>query len=81
LVCHGSSSGSTHAMSSKANGRSSHAGPPILEVELPAGGKLMLHGIDEVAMWTQSRERYVKDYALSQQNDLILEDRGKNQRT
>jgi len=59
-------------MSSKANGRSSHAGPPILEVELPAGGKLMLHGIDEVAMWTQSRERYVKDYALSQQNDLIL---------
>lgn len=47
-------------------------GDGSLEVELPAGGKLHLQNLDEVEMFEKSRERYIKDYQLSNQNDLAL---------
>jgi hypothetical protein len=50
--------------------RSSHT-PARFTVDLPAGGKLQLHSVDEVELWEQSAARYVKDYALRQQNDLL----------
>src|SRR3954453_14015995 len=46
--------------------------PVSFEVGLPAGGKLMLHSIDEVDLWEESAQRYVNDYQLTQQNDLLL---------
>jgi hypothetical protein len=46
--------------------------PTSFEVALPAGGKLMLHSVDEVDLWEESAQRYVNDYQLSQQNDLLL---------
>lgn len=46
--------------------------PTTFEVTLPAGGKLELDGIDEVELWEQSSRRYVRDYQLTQQNDLLL---------
>jgi hypothetical protein len=32
----------------------------------------MLHSIDEVDLWEESAQRYVNDYQLTQQNDLLL---------
>jgi hypothetical protein len=32
----------------------------------------MLHSVDEVDLWEESAQRYVNDYQLSQQNDLLL---------
>lgn len=49
-----------------------HAPPPNFEVDLPAGGKLLLHSIEEVDLWEESSKRYVQDYQLTQQNDLLL---------
>lgn len=49
-----------------------HAPPPTFEVELPAGGRLNLHSIDEVELWEESSQRYRQDYQLTQQNDLLL---------
>jgi hypothetical protein len=49
-----------------------HTPPSDFEVELPAGGRLMLHSADEVDLWAESARRYVQDYQLSQQNDLLL---------
>lgn len=45
--------------------------PPSFEVELPAGGMLMLHSADEVELWNRTRDQYVADYALTAQNDLV----------
>jgi hypothetical protein len=49
-----------------------HKPPPDFEVDLPAGGKLMLHSLEEVDLWEESAKRYIQDYELSQQNDLLL---------
>lgn len=53
------------------NGRSGHQ-VQHFAVRLPAGGELHLHGLDEVALWEESAQRYIDDYALEQQNDLML---------
>lgn len=42
------------------------------EVDRPGGGKLTLIGPDEVEVWEQLREKYVRDYSLSKANDLAL---------
>lgn len=44
----------------------------VLEVSLPAGGKLVLHTQDEVDMWEQAAARYTKEYRLTKPNDLVL---------
>jgi hypothetical protein len=49
-----------------------HTPPSNFEVELPAGGKLMLHSLEEVELWEESSKRYMQDYQLTQQNDLLL---------
>ena len=49
-----------------------HTPRPTFEVELPGGGKLNLHSVDEVDLWEESAERYRSDYQLTQQNDLLL---------
>jgi hypothetical protein len=45
---------------------------PNFEVDLPAGGRLMLHSVAEVDLWEESSKRYMQDYQLNQQNDLLL---------
>lgn len=47
------------------------AGQPF-EVELPSGGKLYVQSPEEVELWEKSREKYLDDYHLTKQNDLIL---------
>lgn len=42
------------------------------EVDRPGGGKLTLIGQDEVEVWDQLRDRYIRDYALTKANDLAL---------
>src|SRR3954453_22475860 len=42
------------------------------EVDLPAGGSLQLQTAEEVDMWNQSVERYIDDYHLTKNNDLVL---------
>jgi len=49
-----------------------HKPPPNFEVDLPAGGRLLLHSLEEVELWEESAKRYMGDYQLSQQNDLLL---------
>jgi hypothetical protein len=44
----------------------------IFEVELPAGGSLMVQSAEEVDLWETSRLKFVDDYHLSKQNDLVL---------
>lgn len=46
--------------------------PNLFEVDLPAGGKLVLHTQDEVDMWSQAAEKYTKEYRLTKPNDLLL---------
>lgn len=46
--------------------------PSLFEVNLPAGGKLVLHTQDEVDMWEQAAEKYTKEYRLTKPNDLVL---------
>jgi hypothetical protein len=41
-------------------------------VELPGGGNLELNDVDEVDLWNTSAEKYIQDYALVKQNDLVL---------
>lgn len=43
-----------------------------LEVDLPAGGSLALRTQDEVDLWDDLSEKYVKDYGLTKANDLAL---------
>lgn len=42
------------------------------EVNLPAGGKLVLQTQDEVDMWDESSKKYQSDYRLTKSNDLVL---------
>lgn len=42
------------------------------EVDRPGGGKLTLIAKDEVEMWEQLRDRYIKEYGLAKANDLAL---------
>lgn len=42
------------------------------EVDLPAGGKLALRTQDEVDLWEELADKYVKDYGLTKSNDLAL---------
>lgn len=56
-------------MSSTSHG---HGPPQTFDVDLPAGGKLHLQSVDEVDLWEESAKRYVQDYQLTQQNDLLL---------
>jgi hypothetical protein len=47
--------------------------PPLaFEVDLPAGGKLSLRTQEEVDMWEELSQKYIRDYALSKTNDLAL---------
>jgi hypothetical protein len=43
-----------------------------LRVDLPGGGHLQLQTVDEVDLWEESSKRYIEDYGLEQQNDLLL---------
>lgn len=43
-----------------------------LTVKLPGGGTLVMTAPDEVVMWNETRDRYVRDYRLTKTNDLIL---------
>jgi hypothetical protein len=54
------------------SGQHGHKPPVDFEVDLPAGGKLLLHSLEEVDLWEESSKRYVQDYQLAQQNDLLL---------
>jgi hypothetical protein len=49
-----------------------HRPPPDFSVDLPAGGRLLLHSLEEVDLWEESAKRYMQDYQLNQQNDLLL---------
>jgi hypothetical protein len=42
------------------------------EVELPGGGTLELKDADEVQLWNTTGDKYVRDYAITKQNDLVL---------
>lgn len=42
-----------------------------MEVDLPGGGKLQLQTVDEVDLWETSRDKYLADYRISQQSDLL----------
>jgi len=42
------------------------------EVVRPGGGKLTLIGQDEVEVWEELRDKYIRDYSLSKANDLAL---------
>lgn len=44
------------------------------EVELTAGGKMLLQSPDEVDRWETLQERYKDDYRISKTNDLALLD-------
>lgn len=46
--------------------------PPKFEAELPSGGTLELASADEVDVWKHTAERYIQDYGLVKQNDLVL---------
>jgi hypothetical protein len=48
-----------------------HRPAPKFEVELPAGGKLPLLSLEEVELWETTRDRYLNDYAITQQNDKV----------
>jgi hypothetical protein len=43
-----------------------------LTVELPGGGHLVLQDQPEVDLWNTSAERYIDDYGITKQNDLVL---------
>lgn len=43
-----------------------------LMVDLPAGGRIPLKTQEEVDLWLESKEKYISDYQLAQQNDLNL---------
>lgn len=41
------------------------------EVDLPGGGSLEMNTADEVTMWNETRDRYIKDFKVQKQNDLM----------
>lgn len=42
------------------------------EVEVPGGGKLMLHSAEEVEKWETQATSYIEDYQLTKVNDLSI---------
>lgn len=42
------------------------------EVDRPGGGKLTLIAHDEVEVWEELRDKYIRDYSLAKANDLAL---------
>jgi hypothetical protein len=48
------------------------ATPLPLLVDLPGGGRLELANAEEVDLWNHTAERYITDYGLVKQNDLVL---------
>lgn len=46
--------------------------PLTFSVDLPAGGQLTLKNADEVDMWQSNASKYINDYGLAKQNDLVL---------
>lgn len=48
------------------------ASPQNFPVELPGGGRLQLQSAEEQELWNQSYERYLDEYHLNKNNDLIL---------
>lgn len=48
------------------------AGRPKFEVDLPAGGKLLLLSSEEVDMWNRGVASYKADYGLMKTNDLVM---------
>ena len=42
------------------------------EVEIPGGGKLLLHSAEEVENWNTTARAYVEDYGLTKVNDLKI---------
>jgi hypothetical protein len=49
-----------------------HKLAPDFAVSLPGGGTLHLQTSDEVDMWEESAKRYIEDYSMEAQNDLML---------
>lgn len=45
---------------------------PKYEVDLPAGGKLVLLSAEEVDMWNEGVKHYKADYGLMKTNDLMM---------
>lgn len=41
-------------------------------VELPGGGSLKLNDADEVKLWKNTARKYLSDYGITRQNDLVL---------
>lgn len=41
-------------------------------VELPGGGTLSLRDADEVKLWKTTARKYIGDYGITRQNDLVL---------
>jgi hypothetical protein len=51
---------------------SSNPAPHVHEVTLPAGGQLQLQTSEEVDLWRESMSKYIDDYHLTKNNDLVL---------
>jgi hypothetical protein len=47
-------------------------GRPTFQVDLPAGGKLVLLSSEEVSMWEDGVKAYKTDYGLMKTNDLVM---------
>lgn len=47
------------------------ARPTSFTVELPGGGELELSTADETVMWNETRNRYIRDFKIQKQNDLV----------
>lgn len=45
--------------------------PVSYEVALPGGGTLEMSTAAEVTMWNETRDRYIKDFKIAKQNDLM----------
>lgn len=45
---------------------------PEYTVDLPAGGQLDLESAEEVSLWNEHATRYIDDFGLIKQNDLML---------
>lgn len=53
------------------NGQGSYD-PGGKEVDTPAGGQLVLHDDKEAELYENLRDRYIRDFNLTKQNDLVL---------
>lgn len=61
-------------MSEEANAGEAQAPAPgqRFEVDRPGGGKLIVVSEDEVEVWEELRDRYIREYNLVKANDLAL---------